>query len=196
MGKEYIASFVINLLIHVFILSVFLSTFFFLFISKLTTDTVNNELQSLVSKQVYQFAQNVDQNVDTLHKIDWNDVAKVCASLKMKYSNVLQSVLDNNRKLLIDTVIFLSFFGVVILVMIAYFLHKGYNLHFKFIFLENFIIFLFVGMFEIYFFTEIASHYVPVLPDDAMLKLIEELQFKLSHNNDNNSNDNNNSKLN
>jgi hypothetical protein len=172
-------SFSVNLMCHIFILLTFLVFFFFFYISKLTTKHIDDELKSLVGKETTEILQNLDQK-DTNHLINWNVVYMLSSNLKMKYKKSSQYVKDNNNNLYDQCTCFLILFALIIIIWVLYLVLKGFDLNLKFIALENLVIFTFIGIIEIYFFVNIASKYVPILPDDAVRSVLDRLLYRLN----------------
>ena len=171
-------SFVVNLMCHVFILVVFLTVFFFLFITKMTTEHIDSELKSLIGEQTYDLLVKL-YNTDSDKLINWTKVETTCINLEPQYRKEMQFVTDNNNHLYNDTINFILMFGFSIFVLISYLSIRKFTLNLKFMAFENIVIFLFVGMIEIYFFLNIASKYVPVLPDEAITSVIGRLEYLL-----------------
>jgi hypothetical protein len=169
----------VNIMFHVLILLTFLTVFFFEVISKITTQHINTELKSLVSQQTWNMMMAVDQKEGQY--IDWKMLQVLCATLKIKYSRTLQSVLDNNQTLYDNVICFLGMFGVVLMLIVAYCVGRNFRLGLAGMLVENVVIFLFVGMIEIYFFLNIASKYIPVRPDDAVIAVVDQIKERLQN---------------
>ena len=176
---EYALSFVINLLSHIFVLLVFLISFFFIYVSKLTSQEIDNELKSLISDQTIQLMQYIDSQ-DTAQMINWPQLSQQAESLEGKYQGNLEEIEQHNQDLQDKCVCFLGLFAMSIFLLVLYFVARGVDLRLKFILLENFVIFSFVGMIEIYFFLNIASKYIPILPNDALVATLDQLKSRLS----------------
>lgn len=175
---SHIISFIINLSIHVFILTAFLSTFYFLYISKLTRDHVNNELSNIISKETTKMLDKLSEKTNN-NNINWKFIVSEVEKLKKEYTHELPYITEHNKKLLKHTVCFLIIFATVILFMTTYAYMKNIKIRLKFIFAENFIIFFFVGIIEFLFFTEIASKYIPVTPDTATLAVVNRVKERI-----------------
>lgn len=175
---DHIFSFGINLMCHVFILLTFLISFFFAYIAQLTASHISNELKSLVMDQAEDLMQTLD-NEDKNKQINWNFVNIMSGNLQQRYAGVPADITYNNQKLFDDCVCVLMIFAFSIIVLVSYFLIRQVNLQLRFIIIENIVIFLFVGLVEVYFFVNIASKYVPVLPDDALIAVIDRLKILL-----------------
>lgn len=172
-------SFSINLLCHVFILLTFLTMFFFKYITGLTESHIDVEMQSLVQEQADQLLNFIDKK-DTQQIIRWDIIGDYADKLIKKSKNNLSFITENNKNLYDDSMCALFMMGLVIVILVAYFVFRGVNLRLKFILMENFVIFAFVGMIEIYFFMNIASKYIPVFPDDAIKSAFSRIKEKLA----------------
>lgn len=172
-------SFTINLLFHVFILLTFLTIFFFKYISKLTESHLDSELKSMISIQTDQFMLHVDKQ-DTQKLIRWDVVNNLSTNMIRDSKQNVQYIADNNENLYNNSMCVLYMFVVLIIMLVTYFMFRGVDLNLKFILLENFVIFAFVGMIEIYFFLNIASKYIPILPDDVAKSVFSRLKYNIS----------------
>jgi hypothetical protein len=169
-------SFIVNIAFHVFILFTFLTLFFFSYVTKLTESHIDAELKDLVQEETTKLLQQT-----TGKDVNWKMVNLLCAVLEVKYRNNLQTIDIHNKELYDNVLCILMIIGVCIGVFILYALIRGFQLRLKFIFLENMVTFIFVGLIEIYFFTTIASKYIPVMPDDAIHAVISRLKWRLKH---------------
>ncbi len=172
-------SFSINLLCHVFILLTFLTIFFFKYIAGLTESHIDSEMQSLVQEQTDQLLTLVDEK-DTRKLIRWDFVSVYADKMIFESKDNLSFITENNKNLYDNSMCALLMMGLVIVVLVAYFVFRGVNLRLKFILMENLVIFAFVGMIEIYFFMNIASKYIPVLPDDAIKSAFSRIKERLA----------------
>jgi hypothetical protein len=172
-------SFFINLLCHVLILLTFLTIFFFKYIAGLTESHIDAEMKSLVQQQTDQLMAYLDQQ-DTQNLIQWNIVNNVATALIDESSKNVTFITKNNTELYNDSMCTLLMFLFGIVLIVGYLIFRGVDLQLKFIFMENFVIFAFVGMIEIYFFMNIASKYIPVLPDDAVKAVFSRLNYNMA----------------
>lgn len=172
-------SFFINLLCHVLILLTFLTAFFFKYIAGLTESHIDNEMKSLVDEQSDKFMSYLDQQ-DTNGFIRWDVVNNVATTLIDESSHNMSFITKNNTDLYNESMCTLLLLLVSIVLLVGYFTFRGADLRLKFIFMENLVIFAFVGMIEIYFFMNIASKYIPVLPDDAIKGVFSRIKYRLA----------------
>jgi hypothetical protein len=175
---EAFLSFGVNVALHVFILLLFLTLLFFFYISKLTTAHVKHEVEELVHKEIDKFLTKVSEK-DKNKYIQWPVVVWLTSRLKENYREELPSVRENNEQLWNDSICFLIIYLIVLVALIVWWKLKGYNLGLKYIAAENFIIFFFVGLVELYFFQNIAAKYIPVTPDTATATIINRLKAKI-----------------
>ena len=173
------ASFVVNLAFHVFILLTFLTLFFFKYVSKLTASDIDQELKKIVQDQTSNMLDFISTH-DKQKQIPWKLVATLADRLVTESSQQNQTIVDNNNSLYDESICTLLMFALAIVLLVVYFVYRKVDLRLKFIVMENVAIFAFVGMIEIYFFANIASKYVPVLPDDAIRDVFGRLQVLLS----------------
>jgi len=171
-------SFFINLLCHVLILLTFLTLFFFKYVARLTESHVDSEMKSVVQQQTDQWMAHVDQQ-DTQQLIQWDAVYNVATTLANASSQNMSFITHNNTDLYNDSICTLIMFSIGIVLLVGYFIFRGVNLQLKFILMENLVIFAFVGMIEIYFFMNIASKYIPVLPNDAIKAVFARIKDRL-----------------
>lgn len=176
---NHVVAFAVNLLCHIFILLTFLMILFFEIIAPMTANHIDQELHSILQQSTTDFMQTINQ-YDTHHWIDWKNVKTLTSNLKKQYETASQEVEQNNNQVMNDCVCFLTLFGVSIIVLIIYLLIRQVEIRLKFLVLENIVIFLLVGFFEVYFFLNIASDYVAVLPNAAIETVISQLKYRLS----------------
>lgn len=171
-------SFFINILCHVLILLSFLTIFFFKYITHMTEQHINTELKSVIGEQTDKLLQFVTSK-DTENEIRWDHVATLSQRVIDEAKKKVPFIEKNNQDLYDESICTLIMFGVGIVLLVAYFLFRGVDLKLKFILLENLIIFAFIGMIEIYFFMNIASQYVPVMPDEAVNSAFSRVKYNL-----------------
>jgi hypothetical protein len=174
-----IASFFMNLCFHILILLTFLVMFFFKYVSGLTSSEIDENLKIMIQNQTSQCL-NVLSTGELGPYIKWDVVETVADTLIDESKKGNQTIIDNNTDLYNNSLCTIFMIVLAIVVFIGYFTFRKIDINLKFILMENLIIFSFVGMIEIYFFLNIASKYVPVLPDNAMTTIFARLKFLLS----------------
>ena len=174
---------ILNILFHVLILFVFLTIFFFTYISatekNATQDAINNIINNQ-SKSILSEIDNLDKKIGG--KIDWNKIKEI-------YENMLksttdydktedgQSIKDNNNNIFWTSIYIIISLIVVIIGYITWNLYyKNEKLKIGEILKDNFIIFTFVGTIEFLFFVYIVSKYIPTTPDVVGITAIEKIK--------------------
>lgn len=151
--EQYINLF-FSVYLHIFLLFCFLTVFFWVIISKTEAQTINKEIVSGVNKNL--------QNVHISNQIFKDSAANY---LKKYYEGENSVVKRNNNELFTFNIAFivLLLIGFLTGIFVRYvFCGKGIN--WTEVILENLIVLILVGGIEYYFFMNIASKYVPVLP--------------------------------
>lgn len=166
-------TFPVNIMIHSLLLFIFLTVFFWKFISKKEKETIQDELSDIIQEQVPKVLKNID-DLDTNKKIDWKELKKSSEKVIEKSQGQDQLIKNNNDNLekfnfiFIGVFTFVTFFTIFIIIN-----RKQGHVDFKDIILENLIIFSFVGIIEYLFFTKIVLRYVPVEPDFMVNSIID-----------------------
>jgi hypothetical protein len=170
------ADIIINVIIHSFILFVFLSLFFFLYISKIEKDELSNQTEEICKR--------VPMILDTLKKedknniIDWKSVRqKAIEELNYDDIDITDYIGNNNQGLKYTTIIIGSsmfFLAFTIYIYYAYFLKQDIDI--SYIIKENIAIFISIGIIEFLFFTKVSSKYVPILPSQISTTLLNRIK--------------------
>jgi hypothetical protein len=171
--------------LHVIIIFSFLTVFFFLIITKLTEKSINGVLSDVIDEQSTNILDSVDKwstEIEYHHfNINWKNVHKVAKNIVTKSQGKLSEITANNKKLKITSICIIT--GLVILWILLILYMKYYqkqNIQISNIVLKNFVLFIFIGLAEYYFFTQIASKYIPVTPDYVSMSILERIKHKIS----------------
>jgi hypothetical protein len=168
----------INILIHIFILFIFLSGFFFYYIAKKEEESLNNQVDFICKKIP-----------DILKTLDERDKNKVIKWETIKYKTEQESKYDdldldehinynNNNLKYISVVISITILILIFLIYI-YSNLSGNNINISYIITENIFIFIFIGMIEFLFFKNVASKYIPIFPVDVSTTLLERIKYNI-----------------
>jgi len=180
-------NFIMNAVLHSLILFSFLSVFFYLYISHLTSgafqDQINSLIESMITKDTKEKIINGIQSfIDTnpnakyillLLGINVDDLNNIQSSDKVKY--ILQRFASiTNKPDPTTTLMNKSLFSLILIINIMIWIFYvilctmfsvyDSNFHIFEIIIENLIIFIFIGIIEFLFFTKIAFKFIPVLP--------------------------------
>lgn len=177
METFYLPTFIINLLIHVFILFAFLTFFFFFFVSRQIKNHINNEFQDLIQEQVTRNLNALNQTVPT-SKQAWATVASYTHNLKKQFTRENDVVKLSNSALFWQLMLVLGLMIMFIVALFFFFKWRsgGHSLELGFTLAENVIIFAFVSFIELYFFLEIAFKYTPIGPNEATKTIIGKME--------------------
>lgn len=151
---EYYINFFYSIYLHVFLLFCFLTIFFWMIISKTEAKTLNKEIISGVTNELKNVS--ISNKIFTLNGVNY---------LKKYYEGQDSTVARNNKNLLQFNISFIVMLliGFFACIFVRYiFCRKSIN--WGEVIVENLIILLLVGGIEYYFFMNIASKYVPVMP--------------------------------
>jgi hypothetical protein len=140
--------------LHVLLLFIFLTIFYWLVISKTETNSLYSEIDSAIN--------NTTKNV-RISKNIFTD--KVKNYFDAYFAGEDETYRRNNKQLLIFNIVIISLIFVTLLATLGVrYLICNKTINFMEIILENIFILIFVGIIEYYFFMNIASKFVPVLP--------------------------------
>lgn len=151
---EYYINFFYSVYLHIFLLFCFLTIFFWTVISKTEAKTLNKEIVSGVTDGL--------KNVRISNQIFTDNGVKY---LEKYYEGQDSTVARNNRNLLQFNIAFIVMLliGFFACIFVRY-IFCGRSINWLEVIGENIIILLLVGGIEYYFFMNIASKYVPVMP--------------------------------
>lgn len=153
--------------LHIFILFAVLCLLFIFIVSKLEMNAFNDEIKTLMTNKVLPDlkAHGSAQLKHDLNFINFD-------ALKSYYSGPNQALSINN-KWIKTVMIIVNAFLFLFIVTISLLGRKC--LSFRYILLENAIVFLLIGIFEYMFFKRVASKYIPVLPSTFQQTLFTNL---------------------
>lgn len=157
-------NFIINVAVHIFILALFLTVFFFMYISKLTKEHIEDLLKSVISDGMNKYLDEL--NIKLNGRVPWTKLKEIADRTVQKYQEELPEIIENNKKIKRNITIALIVYFIVLVGVIVYLKYQGKDINLKFILLDNLIIFSAIAVIEFYFFTRIASQFIPLNPDD------------------------------
>jgi len=167
-------NFNINLFLHFLILYTFLTIFFITFISKVSSDAFNGEVNHIIHNS--KLHETIDQNPtigEALENVPLDVLSKM-------YSKPDQAVTNYNEGLfnacIISTVLLWISFIVIVLILKF---QCDSELKIGKIIIENAIIFTAIGFAEYYFFTKIAIKFIPVEPSFIYKQFFETIKSKI-----------------
>jgi hypothetical protein len=166
----------INVLIHVIILFSFLCVFFFAYVSKIEGKAFQDELGNMIEQDLGKIL-NENQDVN----IEIKKFTPLLKRLQTLYDKPDRFTQERNKMLKIIAMVIIG--GLFVLLGAIFFTvkfdcHK--NIDIKPIIFENIILFIFVGITEYIFFTNIAIKYIPTKPSLLVNTMINTLKEQLS----------------
>lgn len=171
MSDIFNVEFYLNVLLHITLLFTFLNFFFKLYVSKIQSSAINNELISLINE-------NIDSN-----NIHTSPIIKA----ELPYYKKIFSIPSDNptiiNNILFNKLTHFTIFIYIILIFFIIFLFTTNNITFYNLFYvigENIFTFIFIGFIEYLFFTRIALKYIPVLPSAIYKLLISNIKEKFN----------------
>ena len=166
----------LNIVLHMMILFTFLSVFFFAYISKVEEQAFKDEIGGLLENSITNAMQaNKEQIKPAVHKIK-----PLLNYLQNQYATPDMATLKTNIMIK-----FLAVFSVLLLVCVFITIVLTSTLECKHsvpvgkLVIENIIVFIFVGIVEYMFFTNIAIKYVPAPPTLLVKTIINRIRAKL-----------------
>jgi Na+-transporting methylmalonyl-CoA/oxaloacetate decarboxylase gamma subunit len=169
----------VDLSMHVSFLFLFLSLFFMLYISKLSKHAFDKEIKHNIKKQIKKIVNNKDDKDDKDNSIE--DYINKFPTKKMEEVYKGQDPLvANHNEWLFGTVIAANVIMVTFIILIVAILSSlcGHDVRVIELLQKNVVTFIFVGLVEYLFFTQVAFKYIPVLPSVMTTSFVHALQRK------------------
>ena len=162
-----------NMILHSLILFSFLSIFFFLYITTLTTQAFSSEVTNLMADKMQKVAAQVKTDPVAKQLITHLPLPKM-----VKMFQQPDKVVTVKNEGLLSIIIFVNVLTWLFLVLCMTIFDSGVDV--TFVAIENIITFAFVGAIEFLFFKYIAFKFVPVEPSFITVQFMENLKSVLS----------------
>jgi hypothetical protein len=169
----------INIIIHMCILFVFLSLFFFFYISKKEQEKLNQEVD-ILSEKIPSILSSIEKN-DKNHIIQWDLIKKNTEKEKSINDIDIDKYIEKNNKNLKYLSIIIAITMLLLSFSVYFYNRNNSNLNIFYIIKENIIIFLFIGTIEFMFFKYVASKYSPIYPVDISLTISNRIKEKIEN---------------
>jgi len=167
----------VSITFHMWILFVFLTTFFYLFISKTKQKVINDELSNIIQTKIPIILKQLD-NLDS-NNIPLKQLNKIAQQIKDKLKTNTKIATHNKKILNIAISICVIGFMVILSSIIYFTVHLKYHIDLKEILLENIIVTILVASFETLFFLNIAIKYSHIKPSHLIYRLKYQLNKQL-----------------
>jgi len=169
-------NFYLNSILHILILTSILSCFFFLYVSKLSSQKFQDEMSDIIGDNMTGVldsanTQSNGQLKTSLKNIDFSKLQNYYANATDKATNTENDWL---KKITIAFIVFLIVLLVASLSIL--YISCGRCTDFANILKENLIVFLFIGIAEVTFFMFIARKFIPTKPSLIMNTIVGSLK--------------------
>ena len=174
----------VNIYFHVIILFIFLTIFFFVYLSKVQKQEVSKSITNNIPVQV----DNMLSGFDYLDKklapytypnIKWDKVKEEGIKISKPDPNVTKDIEETNKNLKYTAISIISILVLGLIVLIAYYKFSGNDVGLNHVIAENIVIFSLVGIIEFLFFKYIVSKYIPVTPYIVSETIIDEISKRI-----------------
>ncbi len=149
--------------------------FFFVYISKLEKKGVDQVTKKFFSSQT----DNMLTQINNVYPLSTDMLKSWSASIKAQAPSDTEKVNNKNKRLQRIGIGMILGLLIILIILSVFFTMKGVKPHFTHIVIENLVMFAFIGMVEFFFFTKIASNYVPATPDVASNAVMDNIKTKL-----------------
>jgi len=169
-------SLIISILLHILILLVIISTFYFLFIAKVAKKSFQNEIKHAVDDNLIPSIRKSDTNgqIKKILKDSNLETIKEHFKLQSDVTNLQNDwLLKTNYGVIIGILLLL-----IVSVFILYF--SCGKVPYITILLENTVLFCFIAVVEVVFFLYIGSKFIPTKPSLLMKTFVESLEKNLN----------------
>jgi preprotein translocase subunit Sss1 len=163
-----------NIIIHILLLFIFLSAFFILFVSKISKNSFEYELNKIINE----IGNNIDKLDDT-QKQSLSNILKIMPINNLiEKTNKPSSFVEEHNNWIKRVAIVTSILGVigVIIIIYIYKYNCGICIPIQHILFENIIAFAFIGVVEYLFFTRIALKFIPAPPSLLVSSFIDKIK--------------------
>jgi hypothetical protein len=172
---------IINIQLHVLILFIFLTLFFFDFMAIQEKASIRKKINKLVKEETEQILKTVDLWDKKFSggggNINWSKLNDIANEIETKYTGEVPKIKEHDKNLFYISIVIIVILIVIFICTSIYFGWYNYSqINFKKIFVENFIIISITASMELLFFQFIARKYVAVGPDFVAKVIINRLQ--------------------
>ena len=185
------ANLALNISLHVFILFVFLVVFYFAYADGLEQKSIDRELHSVIDSQVnsvlnsFKKASGSKSELTKRFVPSRESLQKISNRLESESKDTEKTAWIKKNNMDLKTIAVVIALGLCLLFFVQWiiyrFVFKKGDIHMKHVLLENLVLFSIIGGIEYLFFTKIATHFVPVMPDTLSTSVVERVQDDLAN---------------
>lgn len=179
-NTSHLYNLTINSVLHIALLFLIISMFFFIYVSKLSENILNNEISGNISSKLGPMLNKL--NVDSKNNLYTVTRNIPYAPLRDLYGKPYQANIDNNEWLKIVVIIINVILFVIVFLLIIMPFYFGKHVPIGTILAENAVVFLCVGIIELSFFYFVAQRFVPAPPSTIVTALQNSLVKNLKKN--------------
>lgn len=167
----------LDVMIHMVILFTFLSLFFFMYASKAATHAFQEEIGNNLEKALTQILdKNRNQVLPSI-----NGIRPALLQWQNLYSSPQPYSIERNKLIKFSSIfIILLLLCAIISIILTARIECGKNFDVWHIIIENAIVFIFIGIVEYWFFTNIAMKFIPTSPSLMVNTMIETVKDELN----------------
>lgn len=171
-------NFFINSAVHVLILLVILSAFFFVYASQLARDKFHSELEDTINENLTPMLQKID--TDGYIKKTLKEIQPNLQAAETYFNQDSPTTKNENRWLLVAVISTIAALIIIITIVIVILKVFCAKIPLGEILRENVILFTLVGATEICFFLFIAKNFIPTKPSLIMETVVSSLKKSFS----------------
>lgn len=170
--------FILNIALHILILFIFLTIFYFSYISHVQREHINEEVDSNIDALANDTLEIIKQN-KTFSEKQINEFLKSIIANKNISEKYTKQYNKNNKNIRLRSIGLIFVLILLNILIIFYFSSKEEDLNIKNIIIMNIIMFVLIGTVEFVFFKLIASQYIPVTPNVFMDSIVSRIKNNL-----------------
>ena len=184
------ANLALNISLHVFILFVFLVVFYFVYAEGLEQKSINRELHSVIDSQVnsvlnsFKKASGSKSDLTKRFVPSRQSLQKISDRLETESKDTEKTEWIKKNNMDLKTTAVVIALGLCLLFFVQWIIYRFVfkrDIHMKHVLIENLVLFSIIGGIEYLFFTKIATHFVPVMPDTLSTSVVERVQDDLAN---------------
>lgn len=182
MVSNHTLGLIVNIILHVLILLIFLTILFFTVIVKKEKDELNSEIDAAINSGVNLVLGNINTLIPSTERpVVWSTISEEMEKIKLENASPNTEVESHNSSIFYNSIILIIMLCVIMVFSTIYInLVKKRKIGLRYIIIENFFIFLFVGSIEFIFFWYIVQNYIPIYPEDAEIEMLEHMKSYFS----------------
>jgi len=174
---KYSTYFALDIMIHTLILFTFLSIFFFMYVSKIERNAFESEIGDLIEDSVTKI---LDENKDSA-KSFLSPLKPVLTPISNLYSGPSRFSTERNTlvrfsAIFVAVLIICCILSIIITLQVD--CHE--SVHVGSLIVENIVVFIFIGIIEFWFFTNVAIKYIPTSPSLMINTMLTTLKKQLN----------------